>query len=64
MATDSLVFVTTICSIYVLAFVLICVHSGLVCCVRTGCILNLNFLEERVGEENETYIQMYIGIYD
>jgi hypothetical protein len=52
MATDSLVFMTTVCSIYVFAFVLICVHSGLLCCVRTGCILNLYFLEERVGERN------------
>jgi hypothetical protein len=26
------------------------VHSALLCCVRTGLIINLNFLEERVGE--------------
>jgi uncharacterized Tic20 family protein len=50
MATDSLVFVMAVCIIYVLAFVLISVHCALLCCVRTGLIINLNFLEERVGE--------------
>jgi hypothetical protein len=52
-ALDSLVLVTTICSVYVIAFVLISVNSALLCCVRMTLIINLNFLEERMGEKSE-----------
>jgi hypothetical protein len=39
------------CSLFFLSFVLIFVYTGCVCILRIICLLNMNFVEERIGEK-------------
>ena len=41
---------TLICFLHMSAFVSLCIHSGLVAIVRLLCVMNINFMEETIGE--------------
>ena len=45
------IFLTFACAIYVFAFVSICVCAGFLAIIRLACIINLNFMEESIGEQ-------------
>ena len=51
-ATLNVTFVTVVASLYSFAYMAICVHGSCVCVVRIGCIVGLNFVEERIGEKS------------
>ena len=44
-------FITITCTLYVFAFVSICVSGGCLSIIRIVCLFNLNFMEESVGKE-------------
>jgi hypothetical protein len=50
LSSESELFVTVVCSLYCLAFISVCVHSGCLCIVRILCLANLSFVEDVIGE--------------
>ena len=50
LSTQNLLFLTLVCTVYVFAFVMICVNSGFLFIVRTICLVNMNFMEETIGK--------------
>ena len=57
LASDSKLFVTVVCSLYCLAFISVCVHSGCLCILRIVCLANLSFVEDVIGE-NRTRVSI------
>jgi hypothetical protein len=47
---DKPIIATSLVTFHVLAFVSLCFHGGCLAIVRIACMLNMNFMEETLGE--------------